>query len=164
MKLSHCPPTERSESVPGSGGHSTITDGPSEEATDLLHLTYPMSTHSLFMKPTFTTTLRLQLLGTALLFLPLFGLQAAEVTLVAPGFNTFPTGATGWRYRLGISEASTPAGAWRTNNFVEDGTWNNGAIPIGYTTAANDWIMYKRPSRSTEFNIQWHWTTNLPPG
>ena len=143
MKLSHCPPTERSESVPGSGGHSTSTDGPSEEATDLLHLTYPMSTHSLFMKPTFTTTLRLQLLGTALLFLPLFGLQAAEVTLVAPGFNTFPTGATGWRYRLGISEASTPAGAWRTNNFVEDGTWNNGAIPIGYTTAANDPLGYE---------------------
>ena len=77
------------------------------------------------------------------LVLSLLGLPAAEITFVAPGFNDFPTGATGWRYRLGTSEASTPSSAWRTNGFVEDGTWNSGAIPIGYTTGANDPLGYE---------------------
>jgi hypothetical protein len=80
---------------------------------------------------------------TCWLLLSLLGLQAAEITFVAPGFNTFPTGATGWRYRLGTSEASTPSSAWRTNNFVEDGTWSNGAIPIGYASTANDPLGYE---------------------
>lgn len=64
--------------------------------------------------------------------------SAAEVVLVPAGINV-PGGSPGWRYRLGTSEASTPIPAWRTNNFVENATWNNAALPLGFVTGgAND--------------------------
>jgi hypothetical protein len=40
---------------------------------------------------------------------------------------------TMWRYRKGISEASSPTTAWRLNGFVEDGTWATGQTSIGYS-------------------------------
>ena len=41
-------------------------------------------------------------------------------------------GRSGWRYREGASEASSPRSAWRTLGFNEDNSWKNGRAPIGY--------------------------------
>lgn len=42
-------------------------------------------------------------------------------------------GATGWSYRPGTSEASTPTDTWTRPTFVEDGTWIPAArLPLGY--------------------------------
>ncbi|MES2569679.1 MAG: lamin tail domain-containing protein, partial [Verrucomicrobiota bacterium] len=38
---------------------------------------------------------------------------------------------TGWRYRKGTSEASSPVGAWRGESYTEDATWLTGNLPIG---------------------------------
>lgn len=43
-----------------------------------------------------------------------------------------PAAGTGWRWRPGISEASSPAGTWRETGFVEDETWNPATLPIGF--------------------------------
>ncbi|HMJ90197.1 MAG TPA: hypothetical protein VK530_10295, partial [Candidatus Acidoferrum sp.] len=59
---------------------------------------------------------------------------ASEVTFVPGGKPLYPTGAPGWKYKLGTAEASTPVEAWRTNTFVEDGSWNNASTPFGYVT------------------------------
>lgn len=48
-----------------------------------------------------------------------------------------PAASTGWSYRPGSSEASSPVSAWRFNNFVQDGTWITGRTPIGYGTVDN---------------------------
>jgi hypothetical protein len=42
------------------------------------------------------------------------------------------SGRSGWRYREGTSEASSPRSAWRTLGFNEDNSWKNGRAPIGY--------------------------------
>ena len=41
-------------------------------------------------------------------------------------------GRSGWRYRLGTSEASSPRSAWLKLDFNEDNSWKNGRAPIGY--------------------------------
>ena len=41
-------------------------------------------------------------------------------------------GQTGWSYREGTSEASTPRSAWRQLEFTEDAGWKKGTAPIGY--------------------------------
>ncbi|MEE2947579.1 MAG: lamin tail domain-containing protein [Verrucomicrobiota bacterium] len=41
-------------------------------------------------------------------------------------------GRSGWRYREGTSEASSPRSAWRKLDFSEDKSWKNGRAPIGY--------------------------------
>ena len=41
-------------------------------------------------------------------------------------------GRSGWRYREGTSEASSPRSAWRKLDFTEDNSWKNGRAPIGY--------------------------------
>ena len=40
----------------------------------------------------------------------------------------------------GLRSTTVPAPltAWRTNDFVEDGTWSVGSLPLGYATAIND--------------------------
>ncbi|HPS00037.1 MAG TPA: lamin tail domain-containing protein [Candidatus Sumerlaeota bacterium] len=43
---------------------------------------------------------------------------------------------TGWRYRKGTEEPSSPTDAWRKTDFVEDATWLTGQTSIGY--ADND--------------------------
>lgn len=43
-----------------------------------------------------------------------------------------PASGTGWRWRLGTSEASSPVGAWRETGFVEDETWIPATMPIGF--------------------------------
>ena len=68
-------------------------------------------------------------------------LSASEATLIALGTTNrvaSPQGSTNWHYRLGSSEASSPITAWRTNVFVEDGSWSVGSLPLGYATAFND--------------------------
>lgn len=41
-------------------------------------------------------------------------------------------GATGWSYRKGTSEASTPIDSWRQPQFNENNSWLTGQTPIGY--------------------------------
>ncbi|MBB5351249.1 hypothetical protein HNR46_001485 [Haloferula luteola] len=41
-------------------------------------------------------------------------------------------GASGWKWRPGMSEASDPTDAWRQTGFVEDGGWTSYVSPIGY--------------------------------
>ncbi len=77
----------------------------------------------------------------ALGLLTAFSATAAEITIFPLGTTnriTTPGGTPGWHYRLGDSEASTPIPAWRTNAFLEDGSWSVGALPLGYATAQND--------------------------
>ena len=37
-----------------------------------------------------------------------------------------------WKWRPGLTEASTPIDEWRKKSFQLDNTWKNGAMPIGY--------------------------------
>ena len=85
------------------------------------------------MKTKLTLIARSKFLMAVLLSFGALAASAAEVVLVPAGIDV-PGGSTGWRYRLGTSEASAPIPAWRTNNFVENATWNNGALPLGYVT------------------------------
>ena len=48
------------------------------------------------------------------------------------GTTFIPANDSGWRYRKGTSEASSPTDAWRFPAFVEDGSWTTGQTPIGY--------------------------------
>ncbi len=41
-------------------------------------------------------------------------------------------GQSRWRYREGISEASSPRSNWRKLDFSEDNSWKNARAPIGY--------------------------------
>lgn len=88
------------------------------------------------MKNTFARSVLLKvslafLLGAALI-LPA---PAGEVVLVSPGYSSLPGGSTGWRYRLGTAEATTPVEAWRSNSFTPDGTWLTAALPFGYPSS-----------------------------
>ena len=47
-----------------------------------------------------------------------------------PGLTIIPTGSN-WKYFKGLSEASTPATAWRSRTF-DDSEWATGAGPIGF--------------------------------
>lgn len=53
------------------------------------------------------------------------GLGSTELVYV-------PKAATGWKWRPGLSEASSPIGAWRLSGFVEDSTWTTFRAPIGF--------------------------------
>ncbi len=43
-----------------------------------------------------------------------------------------PAASSGWSYRKGTSEASSPVDAWRSAVFSEDASWLGGQTPIGY--------------------------------
>ncbi|MFT6863321.1 MAG: hypothetical protein ACJAVK_001882 [Akkermansiaceae bacterium] len=43
-----------------------------------------------------------------------------------------PAAGTGWRWRPGDSEASSPVGDWRKTGFSEDPRWNPATLPIGF--------------------------------
>jgi hypothetical protein len=40
--------------------------------------------------------------------------------------------SSGWRWRRGDSEASEPVGAWREGTFIEDDSWMDAQLPIGF--------------------------------
>ncbi|MCP5532466.1 MAG: lamin tail domain-containing protein [Akkermansiaceae bacterium] len=46
------------------------------------------------------------------------------------GYITAASG--GWKWRTGVTEASSPSALWRQTGFSEDGTWNSYVSPIGY--------------------------------
>ena len=55
-----------------------------------------------------------------------------------PELTYVPAASTGWRWRPGITEASSPTSAWRANGFVEDGTWSTAVqAPIGFGTISS---------------------------
>ena len=59
--------------------------------------------------------------------------RSSGMQVVAGEVVTFiAAGRSGWRYREGTSEASSPRSAWRTLGFNEDNSWKNGRAPIGY--------------------------------
>ena len=59
--------------------------------------------------------------------------RSSGMQVVAGELVTFiASGRSGWRYREGASEASSPRSAWRTLGFNEDNSWKNGRAPIGY--------------------------------
>ena len=54
-------------------------------------------------------------------------------SVTTPETLIFARGSSGWSYRPGSSEASSPIDAWRSTAFVQDGTWlTNRQTPIGY--------------------------------
>jgi len=61
-----------------------------------------------------------------------------------------PASGTGWRWRLGDSEASTPVGAWRETGFVEDETWTPATLPIGFGIVTN--MTFKTPATGMRNN------------
>src|SRR5436190_5413648 len=78
-----------------------------------------------------------RLVATLLPNLLVLAAGASEVVLIPAGIDV-PGGSPGWRYRVAAGEASSPRAAWRTNTFLEDGTWITGALPLGFATTAND--------------------------
>ena len=79
-----------------------------------------------------------------------------------PELSLLSAAGTGWRWRMGTSEASSPTDDWREADFVEDGTWNPATLPIGYggvngmthaTTISGMQSSYRTVFLRTEFNI-----------
>ena len=83
--------------------------------------------------------------------------RSSGATVAPPEPQTFvPAESTGWRWRRGTSEASTPQSAWRGTDFVEDGSWMDAPLgtPIGYNDGDDNtvisgmqnvhWSMYLR--------------------
>src|SRR2546426_3999209 len=56
------------------------------------------------------------------------------VVLTAPAAVLSPYRATGWKYKLGTTEASNPIDAWRSVDY-DDSAWSSGAAPIGYPSS-----------------------------
>jgi hypothetical protein len=54
-----------------------------------------------------------------------------------------PVAGTGWRWRPGDSEASSPVGDWRKSDFVEDASWNTATLPIGFGGVGD--MIFKTP-------------------
>lgn len=52
--------------------------------------------------------------------------------VVLPELTYLPEDGPGWRWRPGTSEASSPINAWTETGFVEDGTWTEQSMPIGF--------------------------------
>lgn len=48
-----------------------------------------------------------------------------------------PAAGTGWRWRPGTSEASSPVSDWRKTGFAEDDSWNPATLPIGFGSVGN---------------------------
>lgn len=55
-----------------------------------------------------------------------------------PELTYVSTDATGWSWRPGSTEASSPTTAWRANGFVEDGSWTSYQSPIGYGVISSE--------------------------
>lgn len=58
-----------------------------------------------------------------------------------PGLTYIAPSSSGWKYRKGTSEASSPVDAWRATGY-NDASWLDGTTPIGInqTTAVNDML------------------------
>ncbi len=55
------------------------------------------------------------------------------------GSTLIPVGSSGWHWRAGSTEASTPISDWRKFTFVEDGTWSGDVtLPLGYGDIDNN--------------------------
>ncbi len=46
-----------------------------------------------------------------------------------------------WRYRKGVSEASSPRTAWRLTGFAEDASWLTGRTSVGYGDADDNTVL-----------------------
>ena len=70
-------------------------------------------------------------------------------------------GAT-WRYRKGLSEASSPTDAWRVTDFVEDGTWLTGPAPIGMGYSLNQTVLNDMEDNYISVFLRKQFTIELP--
>ena len=59
---------------------------------------------------------------------------------------------TNWKYKKGISEASTPINLWRELDFVEDEEWIQGQTPIGYGDEDDNTILDDMRGSDFEFS------------
>lgn len=60
------------------------------------------------------------------------GSWRSSQVVVLPELTYLPEDDPGWRWRPGMTEASSPINAWTEADFVEDGTWTTQAMPIGF--------------------------------
>ncbi len=60
--------------------------------------------------------------------------------------NYVTAGSSGWIYRKGTSEASSPVNAWHAETFTQDGSWLTGTMPIG--------ILYKNSGAAVATNTE----------
>ena len=54
---------------------------------------------------------------------------------------------TAWRYRKGVSEASSPREAWRLTGFGEDASWLTGRTSVGYADADDNTVLDRHAER-----------------
>lgn len=59
--------------------------------------------------------------------------RASIPQFILPEATLMPFADSGWSWRPGTSEASSPISEWREPDFIEDATWNSDSqLPIGY--------------------------------
>lgn len=63
--------------------------------------------------------------------------RAAVSPTALPAQTYVSAATTGWSWRRGTSEASSPTSAWRLLNFSQDTTWSNATLPIGFGVIDN---------------------------
>jgi len=67
-----------------------------------------------------------------------------------------------WHYRKGTNEASSPVSAWRTLNFVEDGTWDEGQTSIGYGDNDDYTILTDMENKYSSLFLRRFFSIDLP--
>ena len=58
--------------------------------------------------------------------------RSSSVPGILPELTLIGTGNSDWRWRPGNTEASDPISDWRKTDFIEDNSWANATLPIGY--------------------------------
>ncbi|MDB4721077.1 lamin tail domain-containing protein [Verrucomicrobiales bacterium] len=58
--------------------------------------------------------------------------RSSSVPGILPELSLIGTGNSDWRWRPGNTEASNPISDWRKTDFIEDTSWANATLPIGY--------------------------------
>ena len=80
--------------------------------------------------------------------------RSSAVPGVLPEATLIPTSDTGWRWRPGDTEASSPTTAWTEPGFVEDVTWIAQAMPIGFGNVgpSSDRLLFSPPVTGMQGN------------
>jgi hypothetical protein len=83
-----------------------------------------------------------------------------------PGKATvfLPPGSKQWHWRKGTSEASSPPGAWRGADFVEDKSWQTGAAGFGYGDDDDATVVADMRGRYTSLFLRHRFAASSSPG